>query len=126
MKKLALVVVLALIAFGGGIGVAAYRNRAQAHPYIPLPAGNKAATKEFLNDYDSFVKEKDDVLKIQRQYNLQYRYDALKQWGQRLAAEVPQGYTFDEVSRSFEPTPVSTAPAPQVAPQPAPAVPGKK
>ena len=122
-KIYAKVVTLFLIiggAFGVGILIAKHQNRPD-HVVHAVPPGNKVAPKEFLEDYDAFNKEKDAILKIQKEYNLQYRYDAMKAWSNRLSSEVPQGYSFDEVTRSFAllppppPQPVHDAPAvPQV------------
>lgn len=115
MRKF-LLFVAAVLVFGisigsAVIGVVRYQNRMASPVVHSVPPQNKTAPPEFLSDYDNFSKEKDAVLKVQKDNNLQYRYDALKSWGDRLGREVPQGYQFDELTRSFAPIPQQPTPA---------------
>ncbi len=128
MKKIGLVVVACLLAaILGTIGGIAYLRASHAPPAAPPPPplGAQIPNAAFLSQYDDFLALSADVAKRQDKLIHSSAYEAMQDeqdrangMAQRLTAQVPQGYTFDQKYRAFVPrTP---------APQPEPPAPPKK
>jgi hypothetical protein len=84
-----------------------------------LPAGNQAPSKAFLEQWDDFVKLRDEIKDIQKRDGIQEKVDQLNGMGTRLQSQIPTGFSWDEDTKSFKPIvppTVTPPPTPPVAP----------
>jgi len=94
----------------GGMWYAATRPKPQAVPVVP--AGNKVPDRYWLQDYQTLMDLQDEINRIQIRDGLAIKNDQFRGLASRLNAQIPNGYEFDEATRSFRPKQLTPMPAP--------------
>lgn len=94
-------------------------HKAAVEPLPAMPAGNLPAPKAFLDEWKNFAVARDEFNADEKKSGMVEKRDRLTGWAERLQAQVPKNYRWDEPTKSFAPLDIQRQVSP--APQPPPA-----